>query len=57
MHTFNYWGPREMIELLVMLGLLVGWAIAWVVDGPGPGRDVSHFVVTLRLIIVSGRKN
>jgi len=34
MRTFNCWGPRVLIELLIMFALLVGWAIAWVLDGP-----------------------
>jgi len=36
MLTFNYWGPRVFIELLIMFGLVMGWAITWVVDRPGP---------------------
>jgi len=36
MRTFNYCGPRVFIESLVMSNLVVGWAISWVVDGPGP---------------------
>jgi len=37
MHTFNSWGPHAFIELLIMFGLVMGWAIAWVVDGSGLG--------------------
>jgi len=37
MRTFNYWGPHVFIELLTMSGLIIGWAIAWVVGGPGLG--------------------
>jgi len=40
MRTFHCWGPRIFIELLIMFGLVMGWAIAWVVGGPGPGKGL-----------------
>jgi len=36
MRTFHYYGRRAFIESLIMSDLPVGWAIDWVLDGPGP---------------------